>query len=177
MTLTSLTMILLLSLIPTGASCADIYRYTDQAGNVRWTDDLGQVPEAQRSTAERTEQTASDPVDGETTPPAAGASVETDQPEGDAGDAAAATPDMDKAALEAEKAVLDTQYQQLIEERKTLEQMKAESSDTTDRTALNDRIAEYNRKTEAYEQQLNRFNKKVNAYNQQIVSQPTPSSE
>ena len=176
MRLTCLTMILLLALIPAGASCADIYQYTDQDGQVRWTDDLSQVPEAQRATAEQTKKTAPDPADGKTTPSAAEAALGTGDAEADAAAPATST-DIDKAALEAEKAELDTQYQQLIEERQTLEQMKAESTDTTDRAALNDRIEQYNRKTEAYEQQLNRFNEKVNAYNQQIVSQQSPSSE
>lgn len=176
MTLTRLTMILLLSLIPAEASCTDMYQYTDQNGQVRWTDDLSQVPEAQRSTAEQTKKTAADTASGETTPLGDDASPESGASAADA--AAPANPtDIDRAALEAEKADLDTQYQQLIEERKVLEQLKAESSDTTDRTALNDRIEQYNRKTEAYEQQLNRFNEKVNAYNQQIVSQQSPSSE
>jgi hypothetical protein len=176
MKLTCLTMILLMSLIPAGASCADIYQYTDQGGNVRWTDDLSQVPEAQRAAAERTKKTAANTANGEATPPAAEAALDTVESEADTG-APATTPDLDRTALEAERAELDTLYQQLIEERKTLEQMKSESSDTTDRTVLNDRIEQYNRKTEAYEVQLNRFNNKVNAYNQQIVSQQSPSSE
>jgi len=176
MTLTRLTMILLLSLIPAGASCTDIYQYTDQNGQVRWTDDLSQVPDAQRSAAEQTKKTAADTASDKTTPLGDDASPESGASAADA--AAPANPtDIDRAALEAEKADLDTQYQQLIEERKVLEQLKAESSDTTDRTALNARIEQYNRKTEAYEQQLNRFNEKVNAYNQQIVSQQSPSSE
>jgi hypothetical protein len=169
-------MIFLMSLIPAGASCADIYQYTDQDGNVRWTDDLSQVPEAQRAAAEQTKKTAADTANGEARPPAAEAALESEASEAETG-ASATTPDLDRTALEAERAELDTLYQQLIEERKTLEQMKAESSDTTDRTVLNERIEQYNRKTEAYEEQLNRFNDKVNAYNQQIVSQQSPSNE
>jgi predicted nucleic acid-binding Zn-ribbon protein len=80
-----------------------------------------------------------------------------------------------REALEKEKADLDTQYQQLLQERKELEQLKAKALSPADRLVLKKRISDYNINTDRYQTQLNTFNKKIQTYNQRIMAnQPSP---
>ncbi|BBO80615.1 hypothetical protein DSCO28_11810 [Desulfosarcina ovata subsp. sediminis] len=153
---------------------AEIYKYTDEYGQKRWTDDLSLVPESQRATAETIESTQTEPD-----------SAESQTPENKPVNAAFTsdtektmdTTEISRDALEKEKAELDSFYQQLIEERKTIEKTNNETLDAAERTDLNKRIEDFNNKTERYEAQLNRFNQKINAYNQKIITkqQSTPS--
>jgi predicted nucleic acid-binding Zn-ribbon protein len=83
--------------------------------------------------------------------------------------------ELDRNALEKEKADLDAQYQQLIEERKQLEQRQAEDLSAAARADLNERISAYNGKMDQYDKQLNAFNEKASAYNQKIISQKKPA--
>ena len=158
---------------------AEIYKYIDENGQKRWTDDLSQVPKEQRSSAQRYETDEGTPMD------AAAKQVQTVQPESsietkidvtDTGEPSQ-TDDLSREALEKEKSDLDSQYQQLLEERKQLEQIKTEATTFNARAALNDRISEFNRKTEQYETQLNAFNEKINTYNQKIMSKQSRKSE
>ena len=46
--------ILITALLFAEMVCAEIYKYTDENGQKRWTDDLSQVPKEQRAAAQRT---------------------------------------------------------------------------------------------------------------------------
>lgn len=162
---------------------AEIYKYVDENGQKRWTDDLSQVPKDQRPSAQRldtVEETPTDTAveqtgDAQMDVPSASepGSQDSDQTDETAGEAAG----LDRESLEKEKAALDTQYQELLEERKKLEEMNTEALSADARSDLNKRISAYNAKTEQYETQLNAFNEKINAYNQQIMSNQSPKDE
>ena len=171
------TAFVILVLLSTAPVSAEIYKYTDENGQKRWTDDLSQVPKDQRASAQRMESIESGDSDA-TSEPAADASSPT-APEAAPDDAQAAGNDsgaVNRDALEKEKAELDAQYQQLIEERKALEQMQADTTDAANRTELNKKISSYNSKTEAYEKRLDAFNEKINTYNQSIMKKAKPSA-
>jgi chemotaxis regulatin CheY-phosphate phosphatase CheZ len=174
---TSLAFYLLITMVLALPACAEIYKYIDENGQKRWTDDLSQVPKAQRPSAQRIESEA------ETSTQAAAMPAAKDRPELPPGTEAVSTDppvetaEPSRASLEKEKAALDTRYQQLMEERKQLEQIKADEGSSVTRTELNDRISAYNRKTEQYEMQLDKFNQKIQAYNQKILSKKTQSAE
>lgn len=140
---------------------AEIYKYIDENGQKRWTDDLSQIPVEQRPAAQQIES-VSDATQEK--------AVEQEQSgiEVTAPDESGATDGLSREALETEKGNLDSQYQQLLGERKILEEMKAKGLDAAARADLNDRISVFNTKTEQYEKQLEAFNEKVNAYNQKI---------
>ena len=171
------TALVILALLLTAPVGAEIYKYTDENGQKRWTDDLSQVPKDQRASAQRMESIESGNGDA-TAEPAADASSPA-APEAMPDDAQAAengSGAVTRDALEKEKAELDAQYQQLIEERKALEQMQADTADGTHRTELNQKISSYNSKTEAYEKRLDAFNEKINTYNQSIMKKAKPSA-
>lgn len=159
--------------------CAEIYKYVDENGQKRWTDDLSQVPKEQRPAVQRLESTPESSVDetadvsqkNQTSPPLEGEPADLNA--GDPGQAA----DLSREALEKEKADLDSRYEQLLEERKQLEEMKSTELSTAAQSELNRRISAYNEKTEQYESQLNQFNQRINDYNQLIMSTPPPKSE
>lgn len=168
-----LALFLTLGLVIAAPVGADIYKYTDENGKKRWTDDLSQVPEDQRSSAQRietSEETATDAgKEASPSPPGIEAADTEDADQNTA---------VSRDELEKEKADLDAKYQQLLEERKQLEQIKTDALSASDRAELNEKISDYNSKTEQYETQLNAFNEKINAYNQKISStQQTPQSE
>ena len=155
---------------------AEIYRYIDENGQKRWTDDLSQVPIDQRQSAQHVESVADDtqaPSDSiATEPPTPADETVAVVPEpAETGEA------LSREEIENEKAELDKLYQALITERQRLEKMNTESMDSVARADLNEQILEYNKKAETYETQLNRFNEKINAYNQQIMSQKKPSTD
>lgn len=174
---TSLAFFLLITVVLALPACAEIYKYVDENGQKRWTDDLSQVPKAQRPTAQRVESEAASSAQAAAMPTA------KDRPESppETGAMSAAPPvkaaEPSRASLEKEKAALDARYQQLMEERKQLEQIKADESSSVTRAELNDRISAYNRKTEQYEMQLDNFNQKIKAYNQKILSKKTQPAE
>jgi chromosome segregation ATPase len=160
-------------LLLAGSAWAEIYKYIDKNGQPRWTDDLSQVPKAQRASAQRFNGVNEQPADvkgqPESSPDDKSQNQTTDEPDQNAAPS--------RKALEKEKADLDTQYQQLLHERKLLEQLKAKATSRADRLALKKRISEYNQKTDQYETQLDAFNQKIQAYNQKIMAkQPSPQN-
>jgi len=168
-----LTLAVLIGLSSTPSIAAEMYKYLDEKGQTRWTDDLSQVPVEQRETVEIYKSVKNEPESQATDMPQEG-SGEADTIDASGGQEQ--LKDVSRAELEKEKAELDAQYQALTEERKELEKTKNESDDTTsreDREELNRRIEAYNKKTEQYEKQLTQFNEKVNAYNKNALSKPS----
>ncbi len=151
---------------------AEIYKYVDENGQPRWTDDLSQVPKNQRDKIKSYKSIES------TTKPSApathdrdAAGIDDEKKMGAHGEAI----DTRRDSLEKEKADLERQYQHLAEERKNIEKLKADAGNADETKDLNRRINEYNEKTENYEAQLNQFNEKVNTYNRKKQSKPSKS--
>jgi hypothetical protein len=143
---------------------AEIYKYIDENGQKRWTDDLSQVPVEQRDSAERMEtgeafETPSDPTADDATPPEPGERMEQAISDTDA---------PNREALEKEKSDLDAMYKELLRERQAIEKAKAETEGTPAKEARRKRIIAYNGKAETYEKRLKAFNENVTAYNQRI---------
>jgi hypothetical protein len=165
------TSLLMIFLLMAGSAWGEIYKYIDKNGQPRWTDDLSQVPKAQRASAQHFKGVKEQSPDEKGQP---GTS-----PGGQPGNQAVDKTDHNAApsreGLEKEKADLDNQYKQLLQERKELEQLKAKALSPADRLSLKKRISAYNDKTDHYEAQLNEFNKKIQTYNQNIMAkQPSP---
>ncbi|BBO74123.1 hypothetical protein DSCW_15400 [Desulfosarcina widdelii] len=157
---------ILLGLLFAAYSNAEIYKYLDENGQKRWTDDLSQVPVEQRDSADRmdteaTFETPSDRASDEAAPSEPAEKME---------EATSDTDEPNRGALEKEKADLDTMYQELLQERQQIEKAKAEAKGAQAKGALGKRISAYNEKAEKYEERLKAFNKNVNEYNQRIQS-------
>ena len=171
--------ILVTALLFAASAYAEIYKYTDENGQKRWTDDLSQVPKEQRAEAQRIETEIKTPAKATTE------NAQKAQPESslkakaavpDTG-AASETAELSRKALEKEKADLDLIYQQLLEERKQIEKLTPEALNFKARADLNYRITAFNQKTEQYEAKSNAFKEKINAYNQKIMSKRPPQTE
>jgi len=145
---------------------AEIYKYIDENGQKRWTDDLSQVPVEQRDSAERivTEETFETPSEAAVEDAAPPKSAETME------EAASDTDEPNRETLEKEKTTLDAMYKELIQERQQIEKAKAEAKGAQAQGALRKRITDYNEKSQNYEDRLKAFNNNVNAYNQRIQS-------
>jgi len=145
---------------------AEIYKYIDENGQKRWTDDLSQVPVEQRDSAERMET-------GETFETASGQNADDAAPPEPVEKMEQAISDTDapsREALEKEKSDLDAMYKELLQERQEIEKAKAESKGAPAKESLRKRITAYNEKAETYEQRLKAFNANVTKYNQRIQS-------
>jgi hypothetical protein len=173
----NLAFLLIITWVLVLPASAEIYKYVDENGQKRWTDDLSQVPKEQRPSAQRFESVE------ETQPGPASSQTNEDQPETtlDIGEVDTDSPmtadTVSRDALEKEKADLDTRYRQLMEERKQLEQLKSNADSSDARSGLNKKISAYNEKTEQYETQLNDFNEKIKAYNESITTKKTSQTE
>ena len=149
---------------------AEIYKYIDENGQKRWTDDLSQVPKEQRpailrKTTEEAEATSGDTQFQPATPDPSG-SVSESKSAIPAATHTGLADDMSRDALLAEKADLDSQYNLLMQERKQLEQRLRQDLSAEARAQVNQQVAEFNVKTEQFDNRLNRFYNKVDQYNQ-----------
>lgn len=141
----------------------EIYKYIDENGQRRWTDDLSQVPKDQRPTHQRldnqgTRNTTERPpvVQPGSLPEGVSGSPDANEPH--------KTVIISREALLKEKAALHEQYQQLMLERQQIQQAIAEPQNADGRAAANKRAQAYNQKAEAYDNRLDAFNQKVAAY-------------
>lgn len=174
-----LAFFLIIALLLAAPLYAEIYKYIDENGQKRWTDDLSQVPEQQRAAAQRIETEAETPdnaITGKVEKAKPESSPETKIAVPDTGTASESA-ELSREALEKEKANLDLLYQQLLEERKQIEKLTPEALSFKARAELNYRITAFNQKTEQYEAQSKAFKEKRDAYNQTIMSKRPPKKE
>ncbi len=154
--------LLLLVLALAAPVSAQFYRYTDESGNVRYTDDLSQIPEDQRkkvpgyyeSQGQET-QTAPEPE-----PEAAGPDVSGIESEDELEQAS--------QELQAMKTELQQEYDALVKTQEELMPDKAVTQSQAvakkykqDRARLEEQVRQYEKKREAYEQAVKAYNDKV----------------
>lgn len=160
---------------------AEIYKYIDENGQKRWTDDLNQVPKDQWPKVQRVmpeieeeapvDRIASDMQEARPDTPSVAEPEVQDANQSDQG----APPS--RKALIAEKSDLDTLYDLLMEERNQLALMKTEAVSANDRAELKKRVAAYNQKADAYGIRLEDFNRKVDQYNGQFRVEQSTETE
>ena len=147
---------------------ADIYKYIDENGQKRWTDDLSQVPPDQRDAVQRIE------TENETAvlPSQAADDGMPSESAGKGGakllDAEKDKANLDREALSREQSDLNALYEELVAEKAQLEKAKAEATSAEAQEELKQKINAYNEKAKAYDQRLDSFNQKASQYNQQI---------
>jgi hypothetical protein len=145
-------MLLILLALPALAA-AEIYKYRDQNGVLRFTDNLTEVPVEQRENVDQYQEIKTREVVTEPAPASASEQAVVQ-------DAQAA----EKALLD-EKAALDIEYSQLMEMRKSLE--AAPQTGTPEEIAAHEKkIKDYNARLKIYEIQQKSFRAKVQAYNE-----------
>ena len=150
------TILLILLALPVLAS-AEIYKYRDHNGVLRFTDNLAEVPSAQRETVEQYQEIR----------PTAGTVEQTPAPASEK-DAARDARSVEKE-LTHEKGALDHEYSQLMEMRKSIEGApQPVTSEEMD--AHNKEVQDYNIQLKIYEAKLKAFREKLEAYHKNSTS-------
>lgn len=166
------------------AVAGEYYKYVDENGVVRFTDDFNQIPPALQQQAEKysgvaaTATTESGEVPSTTPEPPAPQPAQEALPAtaapvaaADAGDP---TPPADletwRQQLEGQKRELDTAQAGLTEEMTALESQKEKAKSKAEIKAYNDRVIELNRKIEAYENERLKLNEAVRSYNEKAAA-------
>lgn len=146
--------IILLFLLSTVAfSSAEIYKYRDANGVLRFTDNLQEVPEKQRPQVESYYEIKSK---------AAPAMEEADK---DSAVTSEDEADRTAAALEAEKGLLDGEYAQLEADKKKLVELSQAEKNAEAEAAFQKQVQDFNARIKAYDEKRKVFEQKVNAYN------------
>lgn len=170
--------VLLISLAVTTPASAQFYKYLDQQGNVRFTDDINQVPENQRSHI-RSYAAASSGAADDTVPEGgvekktAGGQAANEAPAEAALTASVAEDPLDstRTRLEAMKKQIDADYQALASEKEALGKEK-EVPKTREQVAdYNKRVEAFNQKAGDYEARSNELRKQVEAYNARVTEE------
>lgn len=141
-----------LFLIAPSLVSAEFYKYRDENGVLRFTDNLQEVPESQREGVQQYHETKSSELPG------------TIEAQGDDSRTEA-------EKLQAEKALLDNEYKMLLEERKVLEEAAKIARAPAKNEAFEKKILDFNTRLSAYEEKRMLFKAKVDTYNAQVDAQ------
>ena len=164
---------------------AQFYKYIDEDGNIRFTDDINQVPENQRATVKSYEEAVSD-TDVATEADQSNGEVSTNAQQKAA--AAGAAVDIDLGDLDAAynqlKALrqeIDKEYKDLVVEKETLAKGKAEAKTREQVLEYNAKVKQFNERAKVHQQKSKKYEAQVDAYNatvsQQIAEQKKEGSE
>jgi len=151
-----------------GVTLSEYYQYTDKDGNLRFTDDKGQIPESQRGEIDKFESIEEKPTTS---------SINARKRSSGSGDRQTA-PDpntwdgslqMRAEQLDNEKEALDKRFEALQKEKaELLGRQSAENMDSDSRDALKVRIQELNERIKQYERSCEEFQEKVSQFNARI---------
>lgn len=173
-----LSVVLVVSLMVAGPACAQFYKYLDKQGNMRFTDDINQVPESQRAKIRSYEESrapaapAAESVDGAEKKPAAG----TGAAEAPVLSAVSASSDEDsldsgKARIEEMKKQVDTEYKALVKEKETLAKEKEARKTREEINDYNKRVEAFNQRAAKYESMSDDLRKKAEEYNDRVMEE------
>ena len=157
-------------------SSAEFYRYVDEEGKVKYTDNLANVPVDQRPKAYEYDDSYDQfaPEEGiEREKP------ETESPDGALKEAEDLRLQREALAKEGEEKTLEQklretgarlkeEYQALIKEKEELDKLTTRRLTETERKELIKKVRDYNSRTEDYEKRRQAFDKEVEAYNTSI---------
>jgi len=167
-----LAMALLLSVGPVSA---EFYKYVDDQGNTRFTDDINQVPPEQREALKSYVESESQPESG---PAPSGKPL--DQPSENKQKAAniyaddepqESTYEKTRKELEAMKSELDVEYRAIMAEKERLTQERELAKSREQIQLYNQKVEELNERAAAYEKKGAEYSKRVEAFNAEIAEQ------
>ncbi len=162
-------------------STAEFYRYVDKEGNVRFTDNLANVPVDQRSKVNEYDEATQESRPGEKTEMRRqeGYQEETvKQIEEPPSQKEAPTEEGEENAaglrLRDIGAKLEEEYHTLMEERDKLQKASTTRLAPSARKALIDNISDFNARIKDYENRRQAYNKQVEALNARIQEKAQP---
>ena len=156
------------------SASAEFYKYVDDDGNVRFTDDINQVPEPQREKIRsyiesESPEPAEPEITGENKPEQASEDQQTDF--------ADLTDDESESLNEAKKRIdelrneIDQEYKDLMKEKEALAEDKKQAKTRDQIIEFNKRVDSLNKRVAAYEKKGKDYQAQVDAYNQKIKQQ------
>ena len=155
----------LLPLLMTAPAEAEFYKYTDENGNIRFTDDITLVPREQRQNLKIYE--TSEPAGQNAAPTETEEPPFSPVPEAEA----QAVGDVDEErlraiheALERKKTALAEQHRVLAEERGALESRSGEIRTQEEAEQYEENVRRFNERNAAYEQKRKAFDEEVKSY-------------
>ena len=159
-------------LLFTSGAMGEYYQYTDESGNVRFTDDMTQIPDSRRDSVEKFASETS----GETETAAAISYVDSQSVSASADERIPeeyTAPSGEGETFEIRAAELNKFQAELNKTRHDLEKERAElqarapseDAKNKDRIAYSMEVDALNAKIEKYEKDLKAFEKKVEAFN------------
>lgn len=143
----------------------EFYKYRDQNGVLRFTDNLAEVPPDQRPKVTTYEgaQTSADSPPGPSSAPSA--SEEKAAAISGAGDQAREDIEEERQRLEQVKQTLDKEREELARKKEELKEERKQLRDEQDARAYNKKVQELNESIAAYEQRRKAFQEQVEALN------------
>lgn len=183
--------VIVLCVFGAAAATAEFYKYVDQNGVVRYTDDASQIPDPEKAPVKKYKEVPLSP-----SPPAEEGVTRSPLPDDRESSAAAAgekpevkdasiedTPvpsadfEQKRADLEKQKKRLDEDYRVLAKDLENLQAQRDEANTKRQVKAYNERAAALNRQIEAYEKKREALDKKVKAYNDSVSGSEKPSPD
>lgn len=152
---------ILATLLAGSPAMGEFYRYTDEQGNVVYTDDLSKVPREQHNQVQTYEAPAP-----RSTPPA-----DTTPQSADAAAAEMDDLEAERERLEALEEALNQEYEALLQERDALDEEQEEAVGAAAIDALNSKIETFNARTQAYEEKRDDFGRQVKAFNERVADE------
>jgi hypothetical protein len=156
------------------SATAEFYKYVDEEGNVHFTDDINQVPAAQRAKIHSYIESVSEaPPEQEVTRenPAdqAAADQQTNFP--DLSDDEQQSLADAKKQIEKLRSEIDQKYEALLKEKQQLAKEKKQAKTREQIIAFNKKVERMNKNVEAYEKNGKQYKAQVDAYNERITNQ------
>ena len=156
------------------SASAEFYKYVDDDGNVRFTDDINQVPEAQRSKIQSYIESENPETDEQE-------AVRANKPEQTSEDQQTDLSDLSddesesledaKKRIDDLKSEIDEEYKALMEEREQLAKDKKQAKTKDQILEFNKRVESLNERVAAYEEKGKDYKAQVDAYNQRVAQQ------
>jgi len=161
---------------------AEYYKYRDAQGNIRFTDNLADVPESQRPSAKTFEEVSGEtPEEGPNTSAQDNNSSQKNSSEEQDGieEAEEPAPAVDEAtieALNARKEDLDREQAELMESKRKLQEEKTglqslAGRDVKARQAYEDKVKALNSKIADYQKRLKQFQKDADAVKEALKAE------
>ncbi len=155
-----------LFLLVSAPCSAEFYKYRDESGAIRFTDDLSQVPEDQREKAAGYTELKSSPEDS---PAPASEAYEAFQPSAEDKKAASGQSlDREAKRLDAMRLELEKEYNALTQEQERLNAEKVPRKNDYKVKQHSQALADLKAKKELYNQKMQKYESELKAYNEKV---------
>jgi chromosome segregation ATPase len=153
---------------------AEFYKYVDEDGNVRFTDDINQVPEAQRAKIRSyIESESPEPAEQEVARENEAKQTSEDQQTdfADLLDDESESLEDAKKRIDELKSEIDQEYEALMKEKEQLAKDKKQAKTRDQIVEFNKKVDSLNKRVAAYEKKGQDYQALADAYNKRIMQQ------